>query len=132
MPVEICQECLGKLEVAFEFVTMCAKSNKELRNILNQQEQEIEGSLMESLAEVNPMDISDENDMLMNNFKKELPDDDSNDNKDNLEEDQKPEMVKLEIELQEASHQEEAEEEEDGNSSSDEYWPNDDKEDSER
>ncbi|KAM7348583.1 uncharacterized protein ACRADG_007857 [Cochliomyia hominivorax] len=57
LPPEICKECLSKLQVAYDFVRMCTKSNKELKNILNQQEY--------------LMDIVEGTNNLMDNLKKE-------------------------------------------------------------
>ncbi|KAM7349653.1 uncharacterized protein ACRADG_008509 [Cochliomyia hominivorax] len=125
LPVEICEDCLNKLQIAFDFVKMCAQSNKELKSILNQQEQEIEGAFVSVLGEVNPMEISEETDILMDNFKKELHDDSTSNQIVGEKEEQKMEVVKLEIEVQNESHYNE-----DAVSSSDEYWPNDEKEDS--
>ncbi|KAM7350607.1 uncharacterized protein ACRADG_009160 [Cochliomyia hominivorax] len=131
LPVEICEECLSKLQIAYDFARMCAKSNKELRNILNQQEQEIEGSMVIALEELNPMDITEETDILMDNFKKEPCDENSNSNQIvfngilSNSPDHQFEAVKLEQEKQNESVAE------DDESSSEEYWVNEDKEETE-
>lgn len=128
LPVEICDNCLHKLRISYEFIQICLKSNKELRNILNQQEQEIENAIV--AAQPQDVNILEETDILMDNFKKELQDDDSNSincGKNALQRRLSPdyqlEAVKLEVEIQNENDKEYI-------SSSDEYWPNDDKADS--
>ncbi|XP_037816606.1 gastrula zinc finger protein XlCGF57.1-like [Lucilia sericata] len=130
LPVEICEECLNKVQKSYDFVQVCLNSNKELRNILNQQEQEIEGTLMGGTCEVNPMEILEETDILMDNFKKEPHDENSNASQNRvnggvevLSPYHELEAVKLEVEMLSGSHH-------DDGSSSEEYWPHDSKEDS--
>lgn len=131
LPVEICKECLRKLETSYGFVKMCAKSNKELKNILNQQEQEIEGSMVSILTDINPMDVTEETDILMDNFKKEPLDDNSNNSgKFNENLGKALEHPINEVKLEELPENESPLEDE--VNSSDEYWPEDDKQDSDR
>lgn len=128
LPVEICDSCLQKLRISYEFMQICLKSNKELKNILNQQEQEIENAVVA----IQPQDVNilEETDILMDNFKKELQDEEFislNETENLLQRPSSPdyqlEAVKLEVEQQNENDKDHA-------SSSEEYWPNDEKEDS--
>ncbi|XP_065365694.1 myoneurin-like [Calliphora vicina] len=132
LPVEICVECFRILQKTYDFVQMCWKSNQELKNILNQQEQEIEASMVGVTADVNPKDILEETDILMDNFKIEPYDDNSicsspkrlvNDTQVTRQ-DYQFKGVKLEVEMINESQHEDS-------SSSVDYWPNNSKEDSE-
>lgn len=136
LPVEICKECLEQLRISYDFQQKCLASNQQLRVMLGQHETEVDNMVVTEMQDLNNSeDFFKDTDILIDNFKKEPLDElISNGNSklqgqlaglsDVLSPVYQIEAVKLELDLDDEKYDDISD------NSSEEYWPNNEKEES--